>query len=91
MSSEAKLFSLACSHCDWRGEDADINRCPQCGSILTVAYADSAIEVRPDQPGLWRYGAHLPLRDTANAVSLGEGNTPLLRSSHVAIEPNRLL
>ncbi len=51
-----------------------------CDSIALVAYADRAIAVQDDAPGLWRYGAHLPLRDHQFAVSLGEGNTPLLRS-----------
>lgn len=73
-------FSLECSRCDWRGEDADINRCPQCNGLVLVAYNDAAIDVQPDAPGLWKYGAHLPLRDNRFAVSLGEGNTPLLRS-----------
>jgi threonine synthase len=79
-------YGLACSRCNWQGADADINRCPTCAGVLVVTYADPHIEVQPDQPGLWRYRAHLPLRDLANAVSLGEGNTPLLRSSQLEHE-----
>ncbi len=37
-------------------------------------------------PGIWRYAAHLPLSDTAQAVSLGEGGTPLLRSAWLGAE-----
>lgn len=86
MSLPIPSFGLACSRCDWAGADADISRCPQCNGILTVAYADPSIVVRPELPGLWRYAAHLPLRDLGFAVSLGEGNTPLLRSSHLQKE-----
>ena len=83
------MISSECSRCDWRGPDADISRCPDCAGILVVAYADPAIAMRPEQPGLWRYGAHLPLRDLANAVSLGEGNTPLLEAPRLARQLSR--
>ena len=86
MTASAAEFSLKCSRCDWLGADADINRCPQCDSVVLVAYADAAIDVQPDAPGLWKYGAHLPLRDRQFAVSLGEGNTPLLRSGKLEEE-----
>lgn len=85
MNRSAK-FSLTCTRCDWQGADADINRCPTCGGLLVVAYADRAIPLRDDLPGLWRYAAHLPLHDAAHAVSLGEGQTPLLRSAHLEQE-----
>lgn len=32
-----------------------------------------------DRPGIWRYGSLLPVRNEAAMVSLGEGQTPLLR------------
>ena len=86
MTTTSDRFSLECSRCEWRGEDADINRCPQCSSLVLVAYADSAIAVEPDAPGLWKYGSHLPLHDSRFAVSLGEGNTPLLRSGKLEQE-----
>jgi threonine synthase len=86
MKSSTVSFGLECSRCDWRGEDADINRCPQCNSILLVAYGDAGIDVQPDRPGLWRYASHLPLRNSRFEVSLGEGNTPLLRSGHLEQE-----
>lgn len=84
--STSTPFALTCSRCDWRGEDADMSRCPSCDGILLVEYSDAAIPVQPEQPGLWKYAAHLPLRNLSYAVSLGEGNTPLLRSGHLAQE-----
>ncbi len=86
MAHLTAVFSLECSRCAWRGEDSESSRCPLCGGTVLVSYADPAIVVQPEQTGLWRYGAHLPLRDMRFAVSLGEGNTPLLRSSNLEQE-----
>lgn len=83
---DSSKFSLECSRCDWTGPDADLARCPACEGILTVAYADPAIPVDTTHPGVWRYAAHLPLNDLRHAVSLGEGNTPLVPSAHLAAE-----
>jgi threonine synthase len=74
-------FGLGCSRCTWHCPDADINRCPDCGGVLLVDYADAGIPVQPEQPGLWKYRSHLPLLPQSEPVSLGEGNTPLLRSA----------
>jgi threonine synthase len=82
MTSQAK-FGLACSRCGWRGEDADRARCAACDGILTVWYADAALPVDPTLPGLWRYAAHLPIHDLRHAVSLGEGQTPLIPSARL--------
>jgi threonine synthase len=80
------VTGLRCARC--RAEvDADRlqNMCP-CGGPLLAQYdldgIGSAVE-----PGLigrrpatmWRYRELLPVRDPANAVSLGEGATPTLR------------
>ncbi len=83
MNAAAK-FSLHCSRCDWRGPDEDRARCPVCDAIVLVTYTDPAIPVDPSLPGLWRYAAHLPLNDLRHLVSLGEGNTPLVASAHLA-------
>src|SRR5688500_17333966 len=77
------LFSLACTACDWRGSDADLSACPVCSATLDVRYETSAIPINEQLPGLWRYAAHLPVHDLSSTISLGEGNTPLLRSAHV--------
>lgn len=62
--------------------------CPACGGILKVAYDYEAMagsrELRAclgspaGGTGMWRYRPLLPVRDQANIVSLGEGDTPLL-------------
>ncbi|MEZ4731491.1 MAG: threonine synthase [Caldilineaceae bacterium] len=79
-------FSLACTACAWQGEDADLNHCPACGATLELTYAATALPVAADQPGIWRYAARLPLHNLTHVVSLGEGNTPLLRSAQLSAE-----
>src|SRR5919202_4868722 len=57
--------------------------CPECGKVLYPRYelaaagramTHEALAARPFD--LWRYHEVLPVRDPANAVSLGEGGTP---------------
>ena len=54
-------------------------RCPNCGGAFALdgpnAFDPSLID--PSAPGLWRYGHLLPV-NRADAVSLGEGMTPLI-------------
>src|SRR5262245_32419987 len=81
------MFYLACTSCAWRADDADLSACPDCGAIVDIEYATPASPARPDLPGIWRYAAHLPLRDVEWAVSLGEGSTPLLRAARLMAAP----
>lgn len=76
-------FSLACTACTWQDPDADLNHCPACGAALNIVYATPALLLNEGQPGIWRYAARLPLHDLTHAVSLGEGNTPLVRSAQI--------
>jgi len=67
--------------------------CPRCRaeapSNLTVAYCAAIRELRAKPPksnadiGLWRYGDVLPISH-ADAVSLGEGGSPLHRLEHIS-------
>jgi threonine synthase len=86
------MFELACTACTWRSGDADLSACPACGATIDIVYDAPSIPIRPELSGIWRYAAHLPLRDPARAVSLGEGGTPLLRSAHpeAALERHEL-
>ena len=73
--------SLACHRCSWRGEISNLYACPACGSSLIVAYAGTyePSDGAGDQ-GIWRYRSFLPVSADAEPVTLGEGNTPLLRA-----------
>lgn len=70
----------------WTGADADIAQCPACSGIVDVVYASAAVDVDPTLPGIFRYASRLPLRDPSAALSLGEGNTPLVRSHRLGDE-----
>lgn len=79
---------LACPRCDRRHEaHVPQNVCP-CGSPLLVEYdldavgtalTKEALAARP--AGMWRYRELLPVASDADVVTLGEGDTPLLRPS----------
>lgn len=88
MTTNTAKFHLTCTACDWSGPEADINNCPNCGGTIEPVYASPEIPVDPTQPGIWRYGAHLPLAQAERPVSLGEGGTPLLRADALASELN---
>jgi threonine synthase len=80
------MFRLACTACAWRSDDADLSACPVCGATIDIVYDSPQIPLRDELPGIWRYAARLPLHDTAHAVSLGEGGTPLLRAARLGDE-----
>ncbi len=80
------MTHLECTYCGARLEADELRTvCPECGKVLYPRYdlaaaagamTREALAARPFD--LWRYHEVLPVRDPANAVSLGEGGTPLL-------------
>jgi threonine synthase len=84
-----KQIQVECTYChsitpfqDFHGE------CPQCGEkIVEARYELDKIdvqawlkEIRRRPKSLWRYHEILPIFDTKNIVSLGEGSTPLIKA-----------
>ncbi|MEJ5225380.1 MAG: pyridoxal-phosphate dependent enzyme, partial [Anaerolineales bacterium] len=75
------LLDVSCLNC---GRSYTIDgapyRCPRCGGVYDspapLAYDPSKID--RSQPGIWRYRHTFGLPEGAEAVTLGEGNTPLL-------------
>lgn len=83
MSSETRVsFQLHCMSCAWRAPDADLSACPRCGGPIEIDYT-APLEVDRARPGIWRFAARLPLHDQAYALSLGEGDTPLLGAARL--------
>jgi threonine synthase len=80
------LAGLECTACGGQLDaDSPNGVCPACGKVLYARYDLSAVKnsVTPDDFrrrnwDMWRYRELLPVRDPANAVTLGEGMTPLL-------------
>jgi len=75
---------IGCTNCRLPYPESGLPyRCPQCGGLFdyTAPFAfDSYQAAAPiaAQPGLWRYRHAFGLPAAAPAISLGEGNTPLV-------------
>jgi threonine synthase len=92
--SASLLSSLECPQCGQRHDpDRLTNTCGACRSPLLARYDlpaartgldRDAIRARPR--GMWRWRELLPIRDPANIVTLGEGDTPLLRLERLGAE-----
>ncbi len=83
---------LECALCGSRHEAGTLqNLCITCGKPLLVRYdlAEAAKTLTIDslktrESSLWRYHEVLPVEDTANVVSLGEGWTPMFKTDKLA-------
>jgi threonine synthase len=90
---KTKNIVACCTNC---GFNTDFKKfsgmCPACGeTIVEARYDMSQINVpdwldtlRKRPYSLWRYHEVLPIYDTANIVSMGEGVTPLIKSRALA-------
>lgn len=86
-------ITLECINCHTR---VPLNRrvagCPNCGeNILEARYELGKINatqwmetLKKRREGLWRYREVLPIYDSSNIISLGEGGTPLIKSRALA-------
>ena len=84
-----KKIELVCVHCHHRiPYDKPIPECPECGENILRAeydldplkYGNWTKRLQGRQPTIWRYHELLPLHDTANIVTMGEGGTPLIHA-----------
>uniref|UniRef100_A0A7C5Y567 Pyridoxal-phosphate dependent enzyme n=1 Tax=Caldiarchaeum subterraneum TaxID=311458 RepID=A0A7C5Y567_CALS0 len=59
------------------------HRCPSCGGPAVVKYSNefTVSAIKRDVSTMWRYVDFLPPSMRRNIVSLGEGNTPLVKTS----------
>ncbi|MCL5788633.1 MAG: threonine synthase [Candidatus Marsarchaeota archaeon] len=87
------LESLACPKCSSLHDPRRVNTVCECGSPLLAMYDldAAASRVRKDsvegrQRSVWRYHELLPVYDSSNIVSLGEGFTPLIQASRLGAE-----
>ncbi|OQY79784.1 MAG: threonine synthase, partial [Anaerolineae bacterium UTCFX5] len=91
--SDSKQITLECSNC---GHSESMRTfggaCAKCGEVIVEARYDLLgldpaawmTAVRSRKAQLWRYHEVLPLYDTANIVSMGEGGSPLIKSQALA-------
>ncbi len=84
MQSSWRLQCVSCGNV----VPADHLACPQCGGELSVSYDLTSERLASlgalTGPGIWRWQALLPLGDPSGALSLGEGNTPLVEAPELA-------
>src|SRR5215207_1685261 len=74
-------YNLSCARCDVAISPAVFHRvCPACGGELAFHYDLSDVHLNRDLPGIWRFIDLLPIEDPDQAISLQEGNTPLIPS-----------
>lgn len=93
INQSIKQIELECTHCHTRiALDKHIAGCPSCGeNLLEARYDLDSLNVgdwlkklrrRPND--LWRYREVLPIYNSENIISLGEGGTPLIKSRALA-------
>jgi threonine synthase len=87
--STEKQIDLRCTNCGHTiAYDGTQTVCPLCNeNILEARYdlealrhADWIDALYQRKPGVWRYHELLPLRDLDNAISMGEGGTPMYKA-----------
>ncbi len=76
-----RLLDVSCLNC---GRSYTVDgapyRCPRCGGVYDspAPFEYDPAKFDRTQPGIWRYRYTFGLPEGAEAVTLGEGNTPLL-------------
>ena len=88
------LTHLDCTECNYQGPaDGLATLCPECSAPLAARYDLGAVSraVKREQlarrpADMWRFAEVLPLADPKQAVSFGEGGTPLLWLPRLAAE-----
>jgi threonine synthase len=93
MNGSGKQIILECTYCGATTSLRDFHgACPSCGEVIVEArydfdridVADWLNALSHRRPHVWRYHEVMPIYDTKNIVSLGEGTTPLIKSEALA-------
>jgi threonine synthase len=84
---------LECSQCATTYESEQLVNLCRCGAPLLVRYDLEKVKARLTkdelalrEPDLWRYRELLPVKESENIVSLGEGMTPMVKLEHLGAE-----
>lgn len=82
------MTSIVCNNCRQPYPDEGVPyRCENCGGVFDYLEFPSYDPARfVDQPGIWRFREMFGLDAEAPVVSLGEGNTPLVRLRELETE-----
>lgn len=94
LNVQTKQIYLQCVHCGHSMfYERPLAACSRCGENILKARYDLQMlretgwieKVKQREKGLWRYHELLPLHNTENIVSLGEGGTPLLHARNLGM------
>ncbi|TFF68393.1 threonine synthase [Candidatus Thorarchaeota archaeon] len=87
----SKYERIQCAGCGKTYDFEDVPPNDGCGSRIDFHLDIDSLRRRVDKEGLgkrtggiWRYFDFMPLRKRENALTLGEGNTPLVKSERLA-------
>jgi len=79
-------YSLICTKCKTIYIKEPVYKCEKCGGIIDIEYKPDGAEFRKDNAeGVFKYSKLLPVSLDQN-TSLGEGETPLIKSSFLSKE-----
>ncbi len=92
VSSGSKIITIECTNC---GTLTNLKQfsgvCDNCGEKIVEARYDQQFNVgdwlkslEGRKQGLWRYHEVLPIHKKENVITLGEGGTPLIKSTALA-------
>lgn len=87
-----KAKNLFCNECKKKYPLKDFLTC-ECGGILEVEYNYTSENIKKlDKKSMWDYFNYLPIDNSKNIISLGEGLTPLIKLNNLSkkIEINEL-
>jgi threonine synthase len=75
------MFTVACLACQFAVDTTrDLRACPSCGGPLGFGYDKALVSFAHEDPSMWRFRSLLPVGSGTEAVTLGEGGTPLTRA-----------
>jgi threonine synthase len=85
------IHRLECSRCSRSFSDRSIQTfCPFCQAPLLARYDLASAkqtlkkqEIAGRRPGMWRWRELLPVRESENILTLGEGDTPTLHAKRL--------
>ncbi len=86
----SRIKQLKCAKCGKEYTDRDVPPNDGCGGRIDISFDLEGLKeiftrqsIEQRKGGLWKYFELMPLKKRENIVTLGEGNTPLLRSNRL--------
>lgn len=77
-------YKIICSKCGLEINREPVYKCHKCGGILKVRYIlKRETYLAKKQPGIFKYEQLLPIKEIGRYITLGEGDTPLIKSNRL--------